>query len=159
MGQGGCQAIEDAYVLANELSRCGEDGTDSISVEKALENYESRRCMRAAAIHGFARSAALMTTTWRPYLGSDPYDFYKYIPGMMSLWKFTESMKVPHPGKIIGQIAMILSIDLILDYIACGSPVEKEDRVACCQVPGVSVPKRNLPKNAFKMKGIPGFAS
>ena len=167
MGQGGCQAIEDAYVLASLLDRVdtsSEGSTSSsaipsISVEKALEEYERKRCMRAAAIHGFARSAALMTTTWRPYLGSDPYDFYKYIPGMMSLWKFTESMKVPHPGKIIGQIAMILSIDLILDYIACGSPVEKEDRVACCQVPGVSVPKRNLPKNAFKMKGIPGFAS
>merc|ERR1712182_121183 len=109
MGQGGCQAIEDAYVLASLLDRVdtsSESSTSSsaipsISVEKALEEYERKRCMRAAAIHGFARSAALMTTTWRPYLGSDPYDFYKYIPGMMSLWKFTESMRVPHPGKII----------------------------------------------------------
>jgi zeaxanthin epoxidase len=176
MGQGGCQAIEDAYVLAAELSRCNpsvlastssfsssegkEEGEEaaSISIDQALKNYESKRCMRAAAIHGFARSAALMTTTWRPYIGSDPYDFYKYVPGAMAFWALMEKLKIPHPGKIAGQIAMMSTIDMILEYIACGNPVEEKDRVAYCQVPGVGVPKRNIPKNAFDMKGIPGFA-
>jgi len=172
MGQGGCQAIEDAYVLADQLSRCntsilasssnarggGEEEEEGISIDQALKNYERKRCMRAAAIHGFARSAALMTTTWRPYIGSDPYDFYKYIPGAMAFWAFMEKLKIPHPGKIAGQIAMMSTIDMILEYIACGNPVEEKDRVAYCQVPGIGVPKRNIPKNAFDMKGIPGFA-
>ena len=56
-------------------------------------------------------------------------------------------------------IMMMLSIDLILDYIASGGPVSSEDRVKYCQVPGVGVPKRNLPKDAFKMNGIPGFSN
>mmetsp|Transcript_1366 Transcript_1366/g.3851 ORF Transcript_1366/g.3851 Transcript_1366/m.3851 type:complete len:573 (+) Transcript_1366:90-1808(+) len=168
MGQGGCQAIEDAYVLAEALARVDATGASTsasasdngaqLSVEAALSEYEGKRCMRAAAIHGFARSAALMTTTWRPYIGSDPYEFYGYVPGMMAFWKFVEQFKIPHPGKVIGQIAMMFSIDFILEYIACGSPVREQDRVKYCQVPGVSVPKRSLPEDAFKMKGIPGFS-
>lgn len=157
MGQGGCQAIEDGYVLADVLSRCNmEEGDECI--QQALNEYARRRCARAASIHGFARSAALMTTTWRPYLGSDPYSFYSYIPGAMQFWSALEKLKIPHPGKVIGQVMMMLSIDLILEYIACGGPVSEKDRVKYCQVPGVSVPKRDLPKDAFKMNGIPGFA-
>lgn len=152
MGQGGCQAIEDAYVLASELS-----STDDIAT--ALRRYESKRVNRAAAIHGFARSAAMMTATWRPYIGSDPYDFYKYIPGMMKFWETIEQFKIPHPGKVIGQIAMMLSIDFILNYIACANPVVEEDRAPYCQVPGIGAPLRKIPLKAFKMKGIPGFAN
>ena len=100
-----------------------------------------------------------MTTTWRPYLGTDPYDFYKYIPGAIPFWNAVEKLKIPHPGKVVGQIMMMSSIDLILDYIASGGPVSSEDRVKYCQVPGVAVPKRNLPKDAFKMNGIPGFSN
>ena len=163
MGQGGCQAIEDAYVLADVLSRCDASGASAsgtmMSVEEALKEYEGKRVMRAASIHGFARSAALMTTTWRPYLGTDPYDFYKYIPGAMAFWGAVEKLRIPHPGKVMGQIAMMSSIDLILEYIACGSPVSEKDRVAYCQVPGVGVPKRDLPKDAFRMKGVPGFSN
>uniref|UniRef100_A0A7S2TAZ3 FAD-binding domain-containing protein n=1 Tax=Chloropicon roscoffensis TaxID=1461544 RepID=A0A7S2TAZ3_9CHLO len=158
MGQGGCQAIEDAYVLADVLASCSAAGPDG-EIEEALKEYGRRRCARAASIHGFARSAALMTTTWRPYLGTDPYDFYKYIPGAIPFWNAVEKLKIPHPGKVVGQIMMMLSIDLILDYIASGGPVSSEDRVKYCQVPGVGVPKRNLPKDAFKMNGIPGFSN
>uniref|UniRef100_A0A7S2WZ25 FAD-binding domain-containing protein n=1 Tax=Chloropicon primus TaxID=1764295 RepID=A0A7S2WZ25_9CHLO len=157
MGQGGCQAIEDGYVLADVLSRCNMEEGDGC-IQQALNEYGRRRCARAASIHGFARSAALMTTTWRPYLGSDPYSFYSYIPGAMQFWSALEKLKIPHPGKVIGQVMMMVSIDLILEYIACGGPVSEEDRVKYCQVPGVGVPKRDLPKDAFKMNGIPGFA-
>ena len=101
----------------------------------------------------------MMTATWRPYIGSDPYDFYRYIPGMMAFWAAVEKLRIPHPGKVVGQVMMMLSIDTILAYIAQGHPVSQEDRVPYCQVPGVSTPKRSLPKDAFKMKGLPGFAN
>merc|ERR1719353_1329223 len=106
-----------------------------MSVEEALKEYEGKRVMRAASIHGFARSAALMTTTWRPYLGTDPYDFYKYIPGAMAFWGAVEKLRIPHPGKVMGQIAMMSSIDLILEYIACGVSAGMRDRKGhqCCR--------------------------
>jgi len=159
MGQGGCQAVEDAYVLAAELAGCGGAGNVGEGVSQALQSYEVKRVARSAAIHGFARSAAMMTATWRPYIGSDPYDFYRYIPGMMAFWAAVEKLRIPHPGKVVGQVMMMLSIDTILAYIAQGHPVSQEDRVPYCQVPGVSTPKRSLPKDAFKMKGLPGFAN
>lgn len=153
MGQGGCQAIEDAYHLGLELSSPNQ------SLSQSLLNYQLKRVPRAAAISGFARSAALMTTTWRPYLGSDPYEFYGAVPGMMSFWENVEKLRIPHPGKVMGQLAMMLAIDPMLEYIACGNPIDEADRVPYCQVPGMSTPLRNIPKEAFKMNGVPGFAN
>ncbi len=55
LGQGGCQAMEDAFVLSNYLQ------TTNISVEDALKRYESARIDRVADIVTRARKRAEMT--------------------------------------------------------------------------------------------------
>lgn len=55
LGQGGCQAMEDSFVLANYLQ------TTNISVEDALKRYEAARINRVADIVTRARKRAEMT--------------------------------------------------------------------------------------------------
>jgi FAD-dependent urate hydroxylase len=52
LGQGGAQAIEDAWVLTNYLT------TTNISVEDALQRYETERLSRANAVVAKARKRA-----------------------------------------------------------------------------------------------------
>jgi len=54
LGQGGCQAIEDAYVLKEELTNLRS--RDSVS--SALERYRQRRLIRSAAVQGLSRFAS-----------------------------------------------------------------------------------------------------
>ncbi|MGB2926387.1 MAG: FAD-dependent urate hydroxylase HpxO [Limnothrix sp.] len=55
LGQGGCQAMEDAYVLASSLL------TTNISVEDALKRYESERKERTAKLILGARKRSNVT--------------------------------------------------------------------------------------------------
>lgn len=162
MGQGGCQAIEDAYILAKILRDASEDWDRSnpAPLRSALNRYALQRAPRAAAVQGFARAAALMACSYRPYLGSSPYPIYKHVPGLIDALAKLEKVKLPHPGRIAGQIAMMSTIDLILDYMAGGCPVEEGERAPYCQLPGAGkVPIREgLTDDHFKMRGIPGFA-
>jgi zeaxanthin epoxidase len=54
LGQGGCQAIEDAMVLAEELSALKERS----GVAQALAVYKDRRLVRSAAVQGLSRFAS-----------------------------------------------------------------------------------------------------
>ena len=54
LGQGGCQAVEDAMVLAQELKAT----TSRAQVPAALENYQKRRLVRSAAVQGLSRFAS-----------------------------------------------------------------------------------------------------
>ena len=54
LGQGGCQAVEDAMVLAQELKAT----TSRTQVPAALENYQKRRLVRSAAVQGLSRFAS-----------------------------------------------------------------------------------------------------
>ena len=54
LGQGGCQAIEDAMVLSQELSLLKSRG----DVSDALQAYRSRRLARSAAVQGLSRFAS-----------------------------------------------------------------------------------------------------
>lgn len=54
LGQGGCQAIEDALVLSEELG----DLQNRLEVPHALERYKSRRLIRSAATQGLSRFAS-----------------------------------------------------------------------------------------------------
>jgi zeaxanthin epoxidase len=54
LGQGGCQAIEDAYVIGQELAKC----TRRSQVASSLENYQKRRLVRSAAVQGLSRFAS-----------------------------------------------------------------------------------------------------
>lgn len=54
LGQGGCQAIEDAWVLKQELSSVKERS----EIAYRLENYRNRRLVRSAAVQGLSRFAS-----------------------------------------------------------------------------------------------------
>uniref|UniRef100_A0A6U2F0Q1 FAD-binding domain-containing protein n=1 Tax=Pseudictyota dubia TaxID=2749911 RepID=A0A6U2F0Q1_9STRA len=54
LGQGGCQAIEDAYVLSQELSSAASRS----QLETKLGNYARRRRLRSAAVQGLSRFAS-----------------------------------------------------------------------------------------------------
>ena len=60
LGQGGCQAMEDAWVLANYLI------TTNLSVEDALLRYEAARLDRTAEVVLKARQRADMTHGFSP---------------------------------------------------------------------------------------------
>jgi zeaxanthin epoxidase len=52
LGQGGCMAIEDAFVLGRELRGVGHDRAQ---VPLALKRYNQNRVVRAAAVQGMSR--------------------------------------------------------------------------------------------------------
>eukprot|EP00523_Entomoneis_sp_CCMP467_P008974 CAMPEP_0168724128 /NCGR_PEP_ID=MMETSP0724-20121128/3475_1 /TAXON_ID=265536 /ORGANISM="Amphiprora sp., Strain CCMP467" /LENGTH=561 /DNA_ID=CAMNT_0008770865 /DNA_START=222 /DNA_END=1907 /DNA_ORIENTATION=+ len=54
LGQGGCQAIEDAYVIAQELSSLQKRS----NAPAGLNQYERRRLVRSAAVQGLSRFAS-----------------------------------------------------------------------------------------------------
>merc|ERR1719261_410422 len=54
LGQGGCQAIEDAFVIAQEL----ESSTTRTEIKGKLESYARRRQIRSAAVQGLSRFAS-----------------------------------------------------------------------------------------------------
>jgi zeaxanthin epoxidase len=54
LGQGGCQAIEDAYVISQELL----SATSRTQVTQKLETYQRRRLIRSAAVQGLSRFAS-----------------------------------------------------------------------------------------------------
>jgi len=56
LGQGGCQAIEDAMVLAEELG--GLESRSHTAVTGALESYKGRRLVRSASVQGLSRFAS-----------------------------------------------------------------------------------------------------
>jgi zeaxanthin epoxidase len=162
LGQGGGQAIESAYVLADELSKC-EGGK---GVQKALMVYAARRFLRTGAIHGLSRFSSLMNTFYRRHLGDEPYGFYP--EPVRDMWNSIAKAKIPHPGSVVGQIALIGTMPIILEYVGAGygipavlggaSTGNGKDRVPRSQIPGISAPKRDLTAEDFKMRGIPGFA-
>ena len=164
LGQGGGQAIESAYVLADELSKCeGKKG-----IEMALIRYTLRRFLRASSIHGLSRFSSLMNTFYRRYLGDEPYGWYP--EPVQKFWENVSKLKIPHPGSVMGQIILMLSMPVILEYVGAGffgflpewlagaATGNGKDRVPRNQVPGISAPMRDLKPEDFKMKGIPGIA-
>eukprot|EP00538_Stauroneis_constricta_P000576 CAMPEP_0119565714 /NCGR_PEP_ID=MMETSP1352-20130426/30926_1 /TAXON_ID=265584 /ORGANISM="Stauroneis constricta, Strain CCMP1120" /LENGTH=554 /DNA_ID=CAMNT_0007614697 /DNA_START=214 /DNA_END=1878 /DNA_ORIENTATION=+ len=54
LGQGGCQAIEDAFVIAEEL----EQAKSRNEITRLLNEYQNRRLIRSAAVQGLSRFAS-----------------------------------------------------------------------------------------------------
>merc|ERR1719389_1292208 len=54
LGQGGCQALEDAVTISEELNGI----TSRAQVEEALQTYRNRRLTRSAAVQGLSRFAS-----------------------------------------------------------------------------------------------------
>lgn len=54
LGQGGCQALEDSFVLQQEL----QSATKRSQIKNYLREYSSRRLVRSAAVQGLSRFAS-----------------------------------------------------------------------------------------------------
>jgi zeaxanthin epoxidase len=54
LGQGGCQAIEDAYVINKELA----SAQSRTQITNKLQSYQNRRKIRSAAVQGLSRFAS-----------------------------------------------------------------------------------------------------
>jgi zeaxanthin epoxidase len=68
LGQGGCQAIEDAYVLTEELANTKSTG----KIQDSLQDYYKKRIIRASAVQFLSRLASdliinAFDTPWSPH--------------------------------------------------------------------------------------------
>ncbi|XP_057970191.1 zeaxanthin epoxidase, chloroplastic [Malania oleifera] len=126
MGQGGCMAIEDSYQLALELDKAWrrsiELGTP-VDVVSSLKSYESARRLRVATIHGMARMAAVMASTYKAYLGV----------GLGPL-SFMTKFRIPHPGRVGGRIFIDLAMPVMLSWVLGGNSSKLEGRAPCCRL-------------------------
>ncbi|CAL0314406.1 unnamed protein product [Lupinus luteus] len=126
MGQGGCMAIEDSYQLAWELNKAWEQSIKSgspIDIHSSLKSYEKERRIRVAIVHGMARMAAQMATTYRPYLGI----------GLGPL-EFLSKFKIPHPGTIGGKFIIDKVMPSMLRWVLGGNSSKLKGRPQSCRV-------------------------
>ncbi|XP_058765997.1 zeaxanthin epoxidase, chloroplastic-like [Vicia villosa] len=126
MGQGGCMAIEDSYQLAWELDSAWEKSIKSgspIEVDSSLRRYESERKIRVAVIHGMARMAALMASTYKAYLGV----------GLGPL-EFLTNFRIPHPGRVGGRFFVDILMPSMLNWILGGNSSKLEGRPISCRL-------------------------
>jgi zeaxanthin epoxidase len=71
LGQGGCQAIEDAFVLTNLLC----DVTDKAQIPGVLQEYYRQRLVRSAIVQGMSRlSSDIIITSF-----STPFKFTEFL--------------------------------------------------------------------------------
>ncbi|GFR49452.1 hypothetical protein Agub_g11512 [Astrephomene gubernaculifera] len=111
LGQGGCMAIEDAYELAldlsNALSAAGGDA-GAVDLEPVMRTYQDNRLVRVSSIHGMARMAAYMASTYKCYLGEG--------------WsKWVERLRIPHPGRVVGRLMMLVTMPGVLEWVLGGN--------------------------------------
>ncbi|CAK8539730.1 unnamed protein product [Lathyrus sativus] len=126
MGQGGCMAIEDGYQLALELDNGWKQSAKSdspIDIDSSLNSYERERRLRVAIIHGMARMAALMASTYKAYLGV----------GLGPL-EFLTKFKIPHPGRVGGGFFIHKLMPLMLNWVLGGISSKLEGRPLCCRL-------------------------
>ncbi|KAH7655592.1 Zeaxanthin epoxidase protein [Dioscorea alata] len=126
MGQGGCMAIEDSFQLALELEKAWTKSVESgtpLDVLSALKSYEEARRIRVAIIYGMARMAAIMASTYRPYLGV----------GLGPL-SFLTKLRIPHPGRVGGRFFIKIAMPLMLSWVLGGNSEKLEGRPLCCRL-------------------------
>ncbi|KAJ0984524.1 hypothetical protein J5N97_002880 [Dioscorea zingiberensis] len=126
MGQGGCMAIEDSYQLALELEKAWTKSVESgtpLDISSALKSYEEARRIRVAIIYGMARMAAIMASTYRPYLGV----------GLGPL-SFLTKLRIPHPGRVGGRFFIKIAMPLMLSWVLGGNSDKLEGRPLCCRL-------------------------
>jgi zeaxanthin epoxidase len=127
LGQGGCMAIEDGYQLATDLAEAvAQAKGGKLDVEQVLKGYQNKRMMRASTIHGLAGSAAIMASTYKAYLGE----------GLGPLGDWLQQLKIPHPGKVGGYVAMNLVMPAMLSWVLGGNlrVFKDSDRKPLCHI-------------------------
>lgn len=122
LGQGGCMAIEDGFQLALDLSKAAQQPSPPDLV-KVLKQYEGKRRIRVGVIHGLARMAAIMATTYKPYLGE----------GLGPL-SFIKDLKIPHPGRVGGRFFITIGMPTMLSWILGGNSFALEGRAPYCSL-------------------------
>ncbi|CAA7056887.1 unnamed protein product [Microthlaspi erraticum] len=126
MGQGGCMAIEDSYQLAMELEGAWKQSVETntpVDVVSSLKKYEESRRLRVAIIHGMARMAAIMASTYKAYLGV----------GLGPL-SFLTKFRVPHPGRVGGRFFIDIAMPLMLNWVLGGNSEKLEGRSPSCRL-------------------------
>ncbi|KAG4386490.1 hypothetical protein AAZX31_11G054600 [Glycine max] len=126
MGQGGCMAIEDSYQLALELDNAWQQSIKSgspIDIDSSLKSYERERRLRVAIVHGMARMAAMMASTYKAYLGV----------GLGPL-EFLTKFRIPHPGRVGGRFFIDKMMPLMLNWVLGGNSSKLEGRPVCCRL-------------------------
>ncbi|OIW19302.1 hypothetical protein TanjilG_24341 [Lupinus angustifolius] len=126
MGQGGCMAIEDSYQLALEVDNAWEQSIKSgspIDIDSSLRSYERERRLRVAIIHGMARMAALMASTYKAYLGD----------GLGPL-EFLTKFRIPHPGRVGGRFFVDMFMPSMLNWVLGGNSSKLEGRPLSCRL-------------------------
>lgn len=121
LGQGGCMAIEDGFQLALDLSKAARQPTADLA--RVLKDYEGKRRIRVAVIHGLARMAAIMASTYKPYLGE----------GLGPL-SFIKDLKIPHPGRVGGRFFITIGMPAMLSWILGGNSFALEGRAPYCSL-------------------------
>jgi zeaxanthin epoxidase len=130
LGQGGCMAIEDAYELAKLLNDAMDKAPKGASAppcsvlpyEGILSRYQRERVLRASAIHGMARMAAVAASTYKAHL-FEQFGLDKHI-------------KIPHPGRVVGRLVLALSMPSVLGWVLGGNTgkIEVKDRAQYCNI-------------------------
>ncbi|KAF3438959.1 hypothetical protein FNV43_RR17234 [Rhamnella rubrinervis] len=126
LGQGGCMAIEDGYQLAMELDKAWSQSVKlgtPIDIVSSLKSYERARRIRVAVIHGMARMAALMASTYKAYLGV----------GLGPL-SFLTKFRIPHPGRVGGRVFIDIGMPLMLSWVLGGNSSKLEGRPPSCRL-------------------------
>ncbi|EFJ14660.1 hypothetical protein SELMODRAFT_234460 [Selaginella moellendorffii] len=126
MGQGGCMAIEDGYQLALEIIKAFKESANEnkfVDFSRVLQSYESQRRLRVGAIHGMARMAAVMATTYKPYLGV----------GLGPL-SFIKKLRIPHPGRVFGRFFVNIAMPVMLSWVLGGNSAALEGRTPSCRL-------------------------
>ncbi|KAL2643339.1 hypothetical protein R1flu_010926 [Riccia fluitans] len=126
MGQGGGMAIEDSFQLALDLEKAMKGvGGDikSVDIPDILKRYESERRMRVAAVHGMARMAAIMASTYKAYLGEG-------LGPLSGIQQF----RIPHPGRVGGQFFVTIGMPAMLSWVLGGNSFALEGRAPRCRL-------------------------
>jgi zeaxanthin epoxidase len=131
LGQGGCMAIEDSYELAKLIDEAmpaaqaraeakKENIAFQLNIPSLLKKYQGERMMRASAIHGMARMAAIAASTYKAYLGEQ--------------FHLEDKIKILHPGRVMGRFVLGVSMPLVLGWVLGGNTrkLKVTDRVQYC---------------------------
>lgn len=126
MGQGGCMAIEDSYQLSLELQKAYKASFDtgkSVDIASALKRYGKQRRLRAGVVHGMARMAAIMASTYTPYLGV----------GLGPL-SFLAKLRIRHPGTSAGRHFLQIVMPMMLSWVLGGNSSKLEGWIPSCRL-------------------------
>ncbi|PKI39433.1 hypothetical protein CRG98_040191 [Punica granatum] len=123
LGQGGCLAIEDSYLLAMELAQAWKDSVESGKPLDVVSSLRRARRFRVAIIHGIARMSSTMLSSYSAYLGE----------GLGPL-SFLTKFRIRHPVMVGGRFLADIAMPLIVSWVLGGYSSKLEGRPLCCRL-------------------------